>query len=146
MPCQTGLETTDPPAPRPAPWKGNSRIKRDPEDRKDDKPHNHVLDRRIFLARLSLAWEVIWPAIWPVLGLAGLFAGIALLDGFAILPGWFHTLVLVLTVGIFGYAVWRAAQAMFWPSRRDAVRRIQTASGFEHRPLEAVRDTLPGIR
>jgi uncharacterized protein (TIGR02302 family) len=117
---------------------------RDPEDCKDDKPRNPALDRRIVLARLILAWEVIWPAIWPVLGLAGLFAGIALLDGFAILPGWFHTLVLVLTIGVFGYAVWRAAQVMFWPSRRDAVRRIQTASGFEHRPLEAVRDTLPG--
>ena len=123
--------------------KGNSRNIPDPEERKDDKPHNPALDRRIVLARLSLAWEVIWPAIWPVLGLAGLFVGIALLDGFAIFPGWFHTLVLILTAGVFGYAVWRAAQVMSWPNLRDAVRRLQTDSGLEHRPLEAVRDTLP---
>lgn len=102
-----------------------------------------VLGRRIAQARLSLAWETIWPAIWPPLGVIGLFAGVALLDGFTWLPGWLHALVLIGLAGLLGYTIYHAARTLTWPDRRDAVRRIETASGLEHRPLEALQDKLP---
>lgn len=102
-----------------------------------------VFKRRVLQARLSLAWEAIWPVAWPPLGIAGLFAGIALLDLFSYIPGWLHTLLLAATVVVFGYALYIGIRTLVWPGRRDAVRRIERASGLDHRPLEALQDTLP---
>lgn len=100
------------------------------------------LARRLVQARLSLAWENAWPALWPAAGILGTFAALALLDVFAWLPGWLHALVLVAAAGIFGYALYYGVRRLGWPSRTDALRRIETASGMEHRPLEALQDRL----
>jgi uncharacterized protein (TIGR02302 family) len=102
-----------------------------------------VLKRRIAQARLSLAWETIWPAIWPPLGVIGLFVGLALLDGFSYFPGWLHAASLIGFAGLLGYTVHAGVRTLTWPNHRDAVRRIETASGLEHRPLEALQDKLP---
>lgn len=101
------------------------------------------LARRLLQARLSLAWENIWPAVLPALGIAGLFVGVALLDGFAVLPAWLHAVFLVATVGLIGLALYRGVRTLVWPSRSEALRRIEQASGLEHRPLEALQDKLP---
>ena len=104
---------------------------------------DRVLKRRIAQARLSLAWETIWPAIWPPLGVIGLFIGFALLDGFSYFSGWLHAASLIGFAGLLGYTVYAGMRTLTWPSHRDAVRRIETASGLEHRPLEALQDKLP---
>ena len=115
---------------------------RDREDR------SHVslppgLRRRIAQARFSLGWEYVWPAIWPALGIAGTFAALALLDFFAALAGWLHAVVLAAAAVCFGYALYRAFKLLVVPSHLEALRRIEKASGLEHRPLEALQDTLP---
>lgn len=102
-----------------------------------------LLDRRVLQARLSLAWEAVWPVAWPPLGIAGVFAGIALLDGFSYIPGWLHALLLAAAAVLFIYALYIGVRTLVWPDRRDAVRRIEQASGLEHRPLEALQDSLP---
>ena len=102
-----------------------------------------TLARRITQARLSLAWEAIWPAVWPALGVAGLFIGIALLDVFSYLPGWLHAASLAAVACFLGFAIYTGVRTLVWPNRRDAVRRIETASGLDHRPLEALQDKLP---
>jgi uncharacterized protein (TIGR02302 family) len=102
-----------------------------------------VVSRRVTQARLSLAWEAVWPAVWPALGIAGLFAGVALLDGFSYMPGWLHAALLAASAGLFFYALYTGGKSLVWPNRRDAVRRIEQASGLEHRPLEALQDSLP---
>lgn len=102
-----------------------------------------LLDRRVLQARLSLAWEAVWPVAWPPLGIAGVFAGIALLDGFSYIPGWLHALLLAAAAVLFVYALYIGVRTLVWPDRRDAVRRIEQASGLEHRPLEALQDSLP---
>lgn len=102
-----------------------------------------MLKRRIAQARLSLAWETVWPAVWPPLGVIGLFLGIALLDGFSYLPGWLHAALLAGLAGLLGYTLYTGIRALRWPDHRDAVRRIETASGLDHRPLEALQDKLP---
>ncbi len=102
-----------------------------------------TLARRITQARLSLAWEAIWPAVWPTLGVAGLFIGIALLDVFSYLPGWLHAASLAAVACFLGFAIYTGVRTLVWPNRRDAVRRIETASGLDHRPLEALQDKLP---
>ncbi|MGB0629323.1 MAG: TIGR02302 family protein [Alphaproteobacteria bacterium] len=114
-------------------------------DRKNGSPSSPPpgLGRRIAQARFNLAWETIWPALWPALGIAGTFAALALLDFFAALPGWLHALVLAATAAGFGYTLYRAFRMLVLPSQQDALRRIELASGLEHRPLEALQDTLP---
>jgi hypothetical protein len=102
-----------------------------------------TLARRITQARLSLAWEAIWPAVWPALGVAGLFIGIALLDVFSYLPGWLHAASLAAVACFLGFAIYTGVRTLVWPNRRDAVRRIEMASGLDHRPLEALQDKLP---
>ena len=101
------------------------------------------LRRRIAQARLSIGWEYVWPAIWPALGIAGTFAALALLDFFAALAGWLHAVVLAAAAVCFGYALYRAFKLLVVPSHLEALRRIEKASGLEHRPLEALQDTLP---
>ena len=102
-----------------------------------------VLNRRLLQARFSLIWEAVWPAVWPPLGIAGLFAGVALLDGFSYLPGWLHAISLAIAAGMFGFALYTGVRSLVLPNRRDAVRRIEQASDLEHRPLEALQDKLP---
>jgi len=102
-----------------------------------------VLNRRLLQARFSLIWEAIWPAVWPPLGIAGLFAGVALLDGFSYLPGWLHAISLAIAAGLFGFALYTGIRPLVLPNRRDAVRRIEQATDLDHRPLEALQDTLP---
>jgi hypothetical protein len=99
--------------------------------------------RRITQARFSLAWEALWPVLWPPLGIVGLFIGCALLDVFSYVPGWLHTLSLLGLAGLLGYTLYTGARSLTWPNRRDAVRRIERASGLAHRPLEALQDKLP---
>ena len=107
------------------------------------RPMPRALGRRVIQARLSLAWEAIWPSVSPVVGIVGIFAGIALLEGFSYLPGWLHTVFLAASAILLGYAVYRGVRTLVWPNHHDAVRRIEIASGLEHRPLEALQDTLP---
>ncbi len=101
------------------------------------------LARRVVQARLSLAWEAMWPAVWPPLGIAGAFMGVAFLDLFAFLPGWLHAISLAVFAVLFGWALYRWMRRLVWPDRTAALRRIEQASGLEHRPLEALQDRLP---
>ncbi len=114
-------------------------------DREDRSPISLPpgLRRRIAQARFNLGWEYVWPAIWPALGIAGTFAALALLDLFTALVGWLHAVVLAVAAVCFGCALYRAFKLLVVPSHREALRRIEKASGLEHRPLEALQDTLP---
>ncbi len=101
------------------------------------------LERCIVRARLSLAWEAMWLALWPPLGIAGTFLSAAFLDLFAFLPGWLHALVLAAFAILFGSTLYQGGRYLIWPDRTAALRRIEKASGLEHRPLEALQDRLP---
>ncbi len=97
---------------------------------------------KLRLARLALTWERLWPAAWPAVGTAGLFLALALLDILPHLPAWLHVAVLAAFLGALGYFVWRGARAFAVPARDDARRRLETASGLEHRPLAVLEDQL----
>jgi uncharacterized protein (TIGR02302 family) len=92
------------------------------------------------LAALSLFWERFWPVAWPTVGLIGLFVALALLDAFAYLPGWLQALALVAFAATLAAGAWRAVRRIRLPSAREAVRRLETDSGLEHRPLTTVAD------
>jgi uncharacterized protein (TIGR02302 family) len=98
------------------------------------------LTARRALARLVLLFEAVWPALWPALGVAGLFIIAALLDLPAMLPGWAHFGLLAVT----GLAVGGLAVRGLWriglPDRAAADRRLEQASGLQHRPLSMLGD------
>lgn len=102
-----------------------------------------AVGRHLLLARLGLAWEALWPATWPATGVIAAFAAFALFDGFSWMPGWAHAVALALTAGLTAALLFRGARRISWPRRRDALRRLETESDLDHRPLQALEDSLP---
>jgi len=96
--------------------------------------------RRLWAARLALAWERLWPALWPAVGIAGLFLVLALFDLVALVPGWLHAIVLAGFAAAFVVALARARGALTLADEAAARRRIERASGLRHRPLSALDD------
>jgi uncharacterized protein (TIGR02302 family) len=99
---------------------------------------------RLWLARLALVWEHFWPAIWPALGISGLFLAVALLDILPALSPWLHIVVLALFGAAFLMLCWRAIRHLVLPSHYAARRRLEQASGLDHRPLTVMEDRLAG--
>ena len=52
--------------------------------------------RRLWLARLCLAWESLWPALWPAVAIAGIFLVAALFNLWSRVPGSLHAAALLL--------------------------------------------------
>jgi uncharacterized protein (TIGR02302 family) len=97
---------------------------------------------KLLLARLALAWEVAWPAIWPAVAIAGSFIALALFDALPILPAWLHATLLAILACLFVWATFRAIRLLSWPGHEQARRRLEQASGLQHRPLQAMDDAL----
>ncbi|HUZ71848.1 MAG TPA: TIGR02302 family protein [Stellaceae bacterium] len=100
------------------------------------------LRRRLILARSALLLERIWPALWPAAGVVGVFLALALFDLPAQLPGPLHTLLLAVMIVLLAAAFYLGLQNVRLPDHEAARRRIETASGLSHRPLETLEDRL----
>ena len=95
---------------------------------------------RLRLARAALLWERVWPACWPALAVLGAFLVLGLLDLLPLLPGLLHA-GLLLGFGIaLVIAVATLIRRITLPDPVAARRRIEIASGLEHRPLQALAD------
>lgn len=92
-------------------------------------------------ARLALALESLWPLAAPLVGIAALFVALAATDLLPALPGWLHAILLAAFVAAFAWFLWRL-RAWRLPDQTAARRRIEAASGFAHRPLLALEDSL----
>ncbi len=99
-------------------------------------------ETKLFLARMALAWETAWPALWPVVGIVGAILSLALFDILPDLPPWLHAAILAACAGLFCVAAYRTVRLLKWPGREQARRRLETATGLDHRPLQAMEDTL----
>ncbi|MFP6731307.1 MAG: TIGR02302 family protein [Alphaproteobacteria bacterium] len=97
--------------------------------------------RRLWLARLCLAWESLWPALWPAVAIAGIFLVAALFNLWSRVPGSLHAAALLLFAIGFILALIQGLRGWRYPGEEAAVRRLETASGFTHRPLAALRDS-----
>jgi len=92
-------------------------------------------------SRLALFLERLWRALLPVLVIVGLFVGLSWLGLWLMLPAWAGPLGVI---GFVAAAVW-AARDLFrlsWPTREDALSRVEKSSGYAHRPLTALEDEL----
>lgn len=100
-----------------------------------------VFERKVLLSKWALLLEQIWPRAWILLGLAGLFIAVSLAGLWPRLPELPHKIVL----GLFGLAFVGALIALLgvrWPSRDQAIRRVENVSGIRHRPASSYEDTL----
>lgn len=101
---------------------------------------------RFWLARLAVWWELAWPVLWPPLGIAGLFAALALFDALPLLPGWLHGLALAGFAGALLWAALRARAVVRLPGLEAARRRLEARSGLAHRPLTVADDRIAAGR
>lgn len=92
-------------------------------------------------ATYAIAWERAWPHAARFLTVVGLFLVVAWAGLWLALP------VMARAVGLALFAV-IAAAALFplfrfrWPSREDALARLDRGSGIRHRPATTLTDTL----
>jgi uncharacterized protein (TIGR02302 family) len=99
---------------------------------------------RLRLARAALLWERVWPPCWPMLAVIGTFLVLALFDLLPNLPGLLHTSVLLGLGAAFVISVTAIFRRLVLPDQFAARRRIELASGLQHRPLEALADRPSG--
>ncbi|MCL4765770.1 MAG: TIGR02302 family protein [Hyphomicrobiaceae bacterium] len=98
-------------------------------------------ERKISLSRSALLLERLWPRLWLVIAVLGVF----ILVSFAGLWMWLPPLAHEITLGGFGLALLAALVAVLrvrWPTREEALRRIERRSGVPHRPATSYEDTL----
>lgn len=101
------------------------------------------LDRRIALARASVAYERLAPALWPAIGLSALYLTAALFGLFAYIPWVLQSLLLAAIVTAVTLALWRGFEVFAWPGAFEGARRLERDSGLVHRPISERDDVLP---
>jgi len=99
---------------------------------------------RLRLAGATLLWERVWPACWPALAVVGTFVTLGLFDLLPLLPGPFHSVLLLGLGAAFLAATGIAFRGIKLPDRLAARRRIERASGLQHRPLQSLADRPSG--
>jgi uncharacterized protein (TIGR02302 family) len=100
-----------------------------------------TFERKVLLSKLALLFERIWPRAWMLIGIAGLFVLVSLAGLWPRLPELPHKIAL----GLFGLAFAAALIALLtvrWPTREQAIRRVESKSGVRHRPASSYEDTL----
>ena len=98
------------------------------------------LRRLAWLARARLIWETYAPVMAvPALALA-VFLALVWIGLFDVAGDPVRIIALMITLGLIGRGVWRARELRF-PSKSDALRRLEKTAGLAHRPLDTVRDT-----
>jgi uncharacterized protein (TIGR02302 family) len=101
----------------------------------------HAFERKVRLSRLALFFEALWPRLWLVIGVVAAFVLVSFAGLWLWLPSVAHEIVL----GAFGLALLAsliAALRVPWPSRDEAIRRIEIRSGIPHRPASSYEDTV----
>jgi uncharacterized protein (TIGR02302 family) len=110
----------------------------------DERPRNEprlLLSRALQRAHGSLLWERLWPALAAMATVLGLFLALSWAGLWLVLPP------MARTVGVAIFAVLLIVAALPLlrlrvPTRRDALDRVDKASGEPHRPATALTDTM----
>ena len=105
------------------------------------RPAPKSVQSKVTLARLAIGFERVWDALlWPLVVLAA--AAAVLASGLLpTLPGWGRLAVLAV-LGVAFLVSLRALTRVAWPSRHEAMRRIEARSGLVHRPVSAHDDKI----
>jgi uncharacterized protein (TIGR02302 family) len=93
------------------------------------------------MARAALAWENVWRAVAPAVTVAGLFLAVSWAGAWQMLPHWARIAGLALFALAILIIIWREAR-LRWPTRAEALARLDDDSGVLHRPASGLEDTL----
>jgi uncharacterized protein (TIGR02302 family) len=99
------------------------------------------LGRTLEHARWIIFWERLWPALASVATAVGLFVAVSWLGVWLWLPPLARAVGLVLCVLLVALSAWPLVRVRF-PTRNDALRRLDRQSGIIHRPATAMADTM----
>jgi uncharacterized protein (TIGR02302 family) len=99
------------------------------------------LQRLVATAQAALAWENIWRAAAPLLTVLGVFLAVSWAGAWQVLPHWARIVGLALFALAIAFVLWREAR-LRWPTRSEALARLDEDSGVPHRPASALEDTL----
>ena len=96
-------------------------------------------------AFVAAAWvllllERLLPALLPAALVAGACVAAALFGLPRLIPAWPQVILLILCGLAFLAALWFGFRGFRFPSHGDAVRRVETDSGFAHRPITHLTD------
>lgn len=100
-----------------------------------------ILNGKIRRARLAIAVERAWPRLWLPLTVVLLFAIASLAGLWLYLPYRLH----IAWLGMFGLAAVASLiplARLNWPTRGDAISRLEAKSGLQHKPISSHDDTL----
>ena len=100
----------------------------------------------ISLARVVLLWERLWPRLWPPVAILGLFALSVLFDLWSGLARPLHLALLALFALALVATLVLALRGLRWPTREEALARLERDSGFRHAPLRLYEDELAAGR
>ena len=89
---------------------------------------------------MVLLFERVWPALWPAIGVAGLFIALALLGLPRVLSPGVHLVYTVAFIAAFLALLIGGIARIRLPRDAEADRRLETASGVQHRPLAVLSD------
>ncbi|MBI1260549.1 MAG: TIGR02302 family protein [Rhizobiales bacterium] len=98
------------------------------------------IEWRIRAAMVLLTWERLWPAMWPATSMAGIFIALALLGTFTNMAPSLHWTILAGFALAMTASLWHGLLDFRRPTRADAMRQIEKASGLTHQPLSAFED------
>lgn len=104
------------------------------------------LSWRIHLTLAGLVVEILWSAFWPATGFIGIWLTLSFLDVWLFVPGAVQLLCFVATFGASVFSLYRQLRHQTWPTRTDALRRMELDSDLLHRPLSELDDELSDAR
>ncbi|WP_209015745.1 TIGR02302 family protein [Roseibium sp. RKSG952] len=117
---------------------GQGETRKSRTDRNDPR---HRLETLVQRSRAILFAEDFWRALLPVLTVAGIFIGLSWLGIWIDSPVWLRVIGLLGFAAAFLWSV-RGFYSLRWPTRQQALARVEEASGTSHRPLTALTDDL----
>lgn len=101
------------------------------------------LERKIALSRWALGFERVWPRLWLPIGVLSLFLIASLAGVWPLLGSAQHGTVIAAFGLAFAASVLPIAR-LRWPTRSEALQRLESLSGLPHRPATSYEDQLPG--
>ena len=99
------------------------------------------LAEALYRARLAITWERTWPILARLLTVIGLFVAVSWAGAWISLPFVARAMCFAAFV-IGGVAVMVPAARFRWPTRAEALARLDRGVGLPHRPATALSDTL----
>lgn len=113
----------------------------DPNNTDSNSALSRSFARKVRFSTLALVFERLWPRLWLLIGIALLFALVSFVGVWPYLDPLVHKALLA------AFATAALAAAIYaaripWPTRDEAIRRIEKRSGIPHRPATSYEDTL----